>query len=86
MTTKSFQVGDRVAFARAFLRSTGQFTGPGGFMRGTVTDIQEWQGVPQLVTVAWDSKLASWEQIEAHTSRALACNLVLVSRIHLEPA
>jgi hypothetical protein len=72
-------VGDRVAFSRAWLRSTGHFTGEVPFLRGVVRDVVRIGSgfdVPAIVTVAWDG---------AHEQRVLACNLVRVDRIPFEP-
>lgn len=68
-------VGDRVAFSRAFLRSTGSFTGWRPFARGRVTAVEPF-GAHDLCTIQWS---------KATTSKALGCNLVAVERLHLEP-
>jgi hypothetical protein len=73
----TINVGDRVAFSRAWLRSTGHFTGEVPFMRGTVRAVEPFgKGSPPLVAVAWDG---------GSDSRVLACNLVRVDRIPFEP-
>lgn len=66
MTQIELKAGDRVAFARAWLRSTGQFTGWAPFARGRVESVQAWRDaqVPPVVSVAWD---------DGSESRALAC-------------
>jgi hypothetical protein len=38
----SFAIGDRVRLTRDFLRNTGQYTGPEGVSRWTVTGIDEY--------------------------------------------
>jgi hypothetical protein len=90
-TQRRFEQGERVAFARDFLRNTGQFTGAdapcswGPFARGTVTTcrgfdgepIKNPSGEPSLVAVLWD---------DGQETRALGNNLVAVDRIPLEPA
>ena len=51
----TFSIGDRVKYSRDFLRSTGQFSGPVPFAKGTVTEISEF-GAPgrALVSIQWD--------------------------------
>lgn len=71
-----FDVGDRVAFSRAFLQSTFQFTGWTPFARGTIIGLVDC-GPVILAEVAWDGRDMG--------SRVLTCNLVLASRVHLEP-
>jgi hypothetical protein len=82
--THTFAIGDKVAFARGFLQSTGQFTGPeapthyGPFARGVVLSLQELEGCShKLAHVLW----ANGAQ-----TNVLACNLVAVKRLHLEAA
>lgn len=69
-------VGDRVAYSRRFLMSTGEHTGPIPFARGVVTDIRRVGGV-ELAMVDWDTEEAP-EQVNV-------ANLVKVDRMHLEP-
>lgn len=66
--------GDRVAYSRQFLRSVQAYIGPTAFDRGTVTDFD-----PHLdiVTVQFDGF--------REPRKVLKPNLVLVSRLHLEP-
>lgn len=77
----TFNHGDRVAFTREFLRNTGQFTGKpaptnfGPFARGTVMESEDLAGTV-LVRVMWDDGV-----IRGSLNR----NLVLASRLHLEP-
>jgi hypothetical protein len=83
--TYALAIGDKVAYARGFLRSTGQYTGPeapthyGPFARGVVTGLQELKGCNghALVGVLW---------ADGANTRVLACNLVAVKRLHLEAA
>jgi hypothetical protein len=51
MATK-LKTGDRVAYAARFLRSTGQFTGPGGQRRGTF--VTYWDEGEKYARVRWD--------------------------------
>ena len=44
----SLQIGDRIAYCRAFLQSTGILTGEIPFWRGTLTEIQD-----RIATVEW---------------------------------
>jgi len=78
------QQGDRVAFARHWLRSTGNFTGDVPFMRGTVEHVHDLGQGLRVVTVAWDARLANGQIGEACTWKALESNLVRLDRIHLE--
>lgn len=72
--TKVFKAGDKVMFAREFLRNTGQYTGWAPFAKGVVqstTKLNE----KQVVSVKWkDGKI----------SKAISPNLVLASELHLE--
>jgi hypothetical protein len=77
MSPKSFNAGDRVAFAAAFLKSTAQHTGEVPFMRGTVTEQVDHSPDFRLVTVQWDGR---------GFSKVLASNLTLVSRIAIDAA
>ena len=64
-------VGSKVRISAKHLRSTGRFTGPDCFMRGTVTDIEPGFGPPPgLATVKWDDT--------EYPPRILAVNLSLV--------
>ncbi len=52
--THSIRIGDRVGYSHAFLKSTGQFTGPVPFAKGKVTDLVGFGGLT-LAIVAWDT-------------------------------
>jgi hypothetical protein len=65
--------GDRVAYARKFLRSVGAITHDIASRRGTVLDAD---GV--LVRVRWDDT--------RKPAPVLKSNLVPANRLHLEPA
>lgn len=72
-----FKPGDRVAYSRTFLRDTGQIFRHTADMRGEVLNVEAF-GDKQAVTVLWDGHPGNpW---------VLNTNLVLESRIHLEPA
>ncbi|MCO5067053.1 MAG: hypothetical protein M9924_22060 [Rhizobiaceae bacterium] len=78
-TPPEFQVGDRIAYAVAFIRSTGQQAGPAPFMRATVTEI----GTP--VSKSAGSHI-SFTTDGGQESGGLACNFTLVSRIAIDAA
>ena len=54
------RIGDRVRFTAAFLRSTGQYTGPdapashGPFARGEIVDNEMWHPGVLFAVVRWD--------------------------------
>lgn len=50
--TAAVKVGDRVAYARQWLRNTGQYTGDAPQARGTVTAVEQ-VGETRLATVDW---------------------------------
>lgn len=77
MAQRQFKVGDRVAFSRAFLQSTFQFTGWPPFARGTIMELVPC-GPVTLATVEWNNGPDQGQ-------RVLTSNLVLASRVHLEP-
>jgi len=51
--TKAIEAGDRVAYSKQWLRSTGQMTGDTPQARGTVTEVQE-LGLLRLAVIQWD--------------------------------
>ena len=67
-------IGDRVAFSRQFLKSTGQCTGWAPFARGTVSALAPLGGIA-LAVIEWDG---------GQGSKVLVSNLVRQDRIHLE--
>ena len=76
-TVKSFNVGDRVAYSAAFLKSTGQHTGPVPFLRGAVHSVESF-GEHQLVAINWDG-------VE-RLGKVISPNLTLVDRIAIDAA
>ena len=74
---KAFKPGQRVAFSRAFLKSTGQLTGDAPFMRGTVKSCQP-IGRNFYCLIFWDDR--------EKPSGALSSNLIELEKIHLETA
>ena len=74
----TLKIGDHVAYSNRFLRSTGLYTGEIPFARGRVIATDSFPGGGQLVTVDWGNPDIP--------QKILAANLVLVNRIHLEPA
>ena len=85
MKAKSFALGDRVAYAAAFLKSTGQYTGDVPRLRGTVHAVQA-LGQVQLVIIAWDNYRVQSEYHDDGLGRVIAPNLTLVSRIAVDAA
>ena len=83
---KTFQVGDRVAYAVAFLRSTCQTTDETPRLRSTVQDVQPLDGGPQLVVIKWDNTFVKSEYHDDGLGRVIAPNLTLVSRIAIDSA
>ena len=69
-------VGDIVKYSRKFLQSTAQLTGDVPFDVGVVTKIDNYGGDFILATIVW--KLDSPRRVNVG-------NLVLKSRVHLEP-
>jgi len=82
---KTFQIGDRVAYAAAFLKSTGQFTGIAPRLRGTVRSVEPF-GPHALVTIAWDNYKAQSQYHDDGLGRVISPNLTLVSRIAVDAA
>ena len=83
----AFKIGDRVAFAREFLRNTGQITGWKPFAEGVVVGVLDFgSGGRSMVTVAWDrgrtEKLAG--ESSPGKSNALDTALIHANRKHLE--
>ena len=70
-----FNVGDKIAYSAAFLRSTGQIAGPRGGQRMTVTEVfpEVSKSAGCLIHFTYDG---TGEQ-----SGGVACNFTLVSRI-----
>ena len=52
----ALKIGDRVGYAAAFLRSTGQFTGPVPFRRGEILGFEELAPGCTLAGVQWDNE------------------------------
>lgn len=75
MATK-LNKGDRVAYARTFLRSTGQMSHGMGVARGLVVSIESLGGGCDLALVHWDG--------HDRNTRVNVKNLVAVKRLHLE--
>lgn len=72
-----FKVGDVVCLSRAFLQSTGQFTGDAPFDEGTIVHINKMTDDVTFLRVLW--KLRG-------PGSVLSTNVILKSRKHLEPA
>lgn len=69
------KTGDIVVFSRAFLRSTGQFTGWSPFAKGRVVALETLSHGFVLASIQWDC---------GHASRVNVGNLILANRRHLE--
>jgi len=74
--TRKIAKGDRVAYSRAFLQSTGQYLGLAPARRGVVLEIEDLGGDFLLARIQWDG--------EKDSTRVNVCNLVALSRLHLE--
>lgn len=70
------KIGDRVKYARHFLRDVGLYTGPLPHATGTITALDDLSPGCTLARVDWDT--------EGCPNRTNAKNLVLASRVHLE--
>jgi len=82
MESEAFQPGDRVTYARSFLRSTGMFTGREAFREGTVQLVKPLrQGGVVIVKVAWDGESKEDAELNPGT---LSTNLVRVGEKHRE--
>ncbi len=75
------KVGDKVAYSRNFLKSTGMITGPTPFARGVVTDIKRYGSVV-IASVDWGHTLPKTDD---DGDKIAVGNLVKVDRMHLEP-
>jgi hypothetical protein len=53
--TQPIKVGDRVAYSKRFLQSTGQYTGDVPHARGTVTALQPVGKDMTLAEITWDT-------------------------------
>jgi hypothetical protein len=83
--SKTFNIGDRVAYSVAFLRSTGQFTGDMPRLRGTVKAIEPF-GPHQMVVIAWDGCFVKSHYHDDGLGRVINPNLTLVSRLAIDAA
>jgi len=67
-------IGDRVGYAAAWLRSTGNYTGALPFARGTVTKLEKFGGPGwALATVKWEN-----DHFDEVPTTILDCNLAKV--------
>ncbi len=77
MTAHNFKTGDRVKYAREWLRSFAIYTGDIPFAVGTVKGFEKFGDRDQvLVRVVWDG--------DDHESRVLGVNLVRKADLHKE--
>lgn len=81
---KVFQIGDRVAYSAAFLRSTAMHTGDMPFLRGSVVAVMPFGG-GQLCTIAWSLHAKPYKVESLYHDdgfgRVISANLTLVARI-----
>lgn len=78
------EIGERVAYARTFLRNTGMFTGWAPFARGVVLSKTSFAG-GELCRIQWDNAPADVAE-RPYIRAVLDCNLVRVADLHKEPA
>lgn len=81
MTDIHVEPGDRVAFARQWLRSTFNFTGWRPFARGVVTGLDQSN---TLATVRWDDRSRFAGEPNPEETRVNVANLVREDRIPFE--
>lgn len=65
-TAYGIAIGDRVAYSRTFLQSTGQLTGDAPHARGKVTELKGLGGDPAAITLAtivWERKFDMPERV-----------------------
>lgn len=83
---ESLQPGDRVTYSRAFLRSSGIYSGDMAFREGTVQSLRPFRkgggATGEIAKVKWDD--ASDEDTELNPG-VLVTNLCRVNKKHLEP-
>ena len=80
---RKIEVGSKVKFSRAFLRSTAQFTGPVPFARGTVTDLKKLSEKQAIATVEWTVPDRDMDVNDVPT-RSLVTNLALADALEVE--
>ena len=70
------QIGDRVAFSREFLKSTGQCAGWALFARGEIKDITTLSPAGcVLVGIKWDKKAKGWPSKRGQPCARVSCTL-----------
>jgi len=76
----TFRAGDRIAYSVAYLRNTGQRTGPAGARRGTVIHVGEIvsRSYGAFLTVRWDD--------DPEDRGVAACNVISTARIGIDSA
>jgi hypothetical protein len=63
-------IGSRVRFSKAWLQSTGTYTGPVPQLRGTVAAVRTFSSCPAMVAVDWDVRY-----FDGKITNVLATNL-----------
>ena len=80
-----FNLGDRVAYSAAWLRSTGNMVGDLPRLRGSVVAVQPFSD-KQLVVIAWDNYRVQSEYHDDGLGRVISPNLTLVARLASDSA
>ena len=73
-----FEIGDRVAYSKKWLQSVGAYDYDTASLRGTVLGVAGVFRTGYVLEIKWDG--------EEKSSRVLDKCLVLMNKIHLEPA
>jgi hypothetical protein len=76
-----YWLGHRVAYSRAFLRSTAQYTGIVPMARGKVIEVEEVCPDFVLATIQWEARRMLFDGLP---TRVNVANLVRTDRLHLE--
>ncbi len=76
MVNQLFRIGDRVQYARTFLRATGQLAGDVPHASGRIISLQPISAALDLAVVAWDRP--------GIAAKVLTSNLIHANRKHLE--
>lgn len=77
MSMNTINKGDRVKYARTFLRTTGVYTGALPTRIGTVAAIGDIMAGSRIMYVRWDDE-------PGRSAGILECHLVRADRLHLE--
>ncbi len=83
-TNEIFAVGDIVTYRRTFLRSCGLHTGHYAFRRGEIVEARD-TGAKRYRASNSDILYVRWTDEPDLIQPILACNVINVKRLHLEP-